>query len=84
MGVELKLARGGGRIIWSCACKSPAKIIPPPERFPPLGILFHFFLFISLGWPSRQGGGPPPPEKFIQGNFPLSLSLKFYAYGPQI
>ena len=30
------------------------------------------------------GGEPPPPEKFSQGNFPLSLSLKFYAYGPQI
>ena len=27
---------------------------------PLLGILFKFVLFISLGWPSLQGGAPPP------------------------
>ena len=26
---------------------------------PPLGILFHFFLFISLGWPCLQMGSYP-------------------------
>ena len=39
---------------------------------------FNFFPFISLGWPSLQGGDTFPPEKLGQGNFPppvLSLWL---------
>ena len=64
-GVELKLVRGG-RIIFACARDARAKI-PNLSNFSPswawflplLSILFQFFLFISLGWPSLQEGIPP-------------------------
>ena len=45
--------------------------------FAPSRHTFHFFLFISLGWPSLQGGISPPPEKLSQGNSPPP---QFYAH----
>ena len=46
-GVELKLVRGGGRIIWPARAKiPPPRAIFPlsgPDFCPLLGILFHLF-----------------------------------------
>ena len=61
-GVELKLVRGG-RFFGLRARKFPLRaIFPPPghDFCPPLGVLFQFFLFILLGWPSLHGGDFPP------------------------
>ena len=78
MGVELKLARGGEELFGHARANRPRKLSPPLKDSPPLGILFHFFLFISLGCPNLQGGGASLPEKLSKGNFPLPP--QFYAY----
>ena len=65
----------GGKNYLALLALSACEIPPPPpghDFCPPLGIHFPFFLFISLGWLSLQGGELPPPEKLSQGNFPLS------------
>ena len=56
-----------------------AKIFPPfwDDFCPPLRILFNFFLFISLGWPSLQGGNFPPLRR---GTSPVPPFPQFYAY----
>ena len=52
-----------GRITLDCARENPPPwaIFPFPWFLLPLGILFQFFLFISLGWPNLQGEGASPP-----------------------
>ena len=75
-GRRTKIGQGGGELFWPALPKR-AKISPPLSDFfppghdfcPPLGILFQFFLFLSLGWPRLQGGNSPPPEKLSKGNF---------------
>ena len=67
----------GGRIILAFARVARANSPPPHplSDFPLLGILFQFFLFLSLGWPSLQGEGELPPPQLSQGNFPPSSMM---------
>ena len=84
-GVEKKLVRRGKNNFGLHARKFPLRDFPPPghDFCPRLGIPFQFFLFMSLGWPSLQGGNFPP-EKLSQGNFPLptpsSTPMCIYIY----
>ena len=84
--VILKLFRG--EELFGLHARSAPEIPPPPQSdfSPPghdfcltLGILLNFFLFLSLGWPSLQGGELPPPLRSSAKNFPLPLP-RFYAY----
>ena len=57
-GVEKKLVRRGKNNFGLHARKFPLRDFPPPghDFCPRLGIPFQYFLFLSLGWPSLQGG----------------------------
>ena len=70
-GRRTKIGQGGKNYFGLRARKFP----PPMSDFSsPLGILFQFFPFISLGL--RGGGNPPPLEKLSKGNFPSPPVLR--------